>query len=40
MGVRKTLVDSPSALDLVCWSISEEHLKLRDKLGVALKGMR
>ncbi len=36
----RTLIDSPSALDLVAWSVSEEHLKLRAKLGVALAGLR
>ncbi|HEY1549734.1 MAG TPA: hypothetical protein VGG28_18025 [Kofleriaceae bacterium] len=36
----RTLIDSPSALDLVAWSVSEEHLKLRAKLGIALPGMR
>jgi hypothetical protein len=36
----KSLLDSPSALDLVAWSISEDHGKLRDKLGIALKGTR
>jgi hypothetical protein len=33
----RTLVDSPAALELVAWSVSEPHLQLRDKLGVALK---
>ncbi|HEX4452166.1 MAG TPA: hypothetical protein VH143_14920 [Kofleriaceae bacterium] len=36
----RTLIDSPSALDLVAWSVSEEHLKLRAKLGIALPGIR
>ena len=34
----KTLADSASALDLTAWSVSDDHGKLRDKLGVALKG--
>ncbi len=33
----RELVDSPSALELVAWSVSEDFLKLRDKLGVSLK---
>jgi hypothetical protein len=36
----KALVDSPAALDLTAWSISDDHLKLRERLGVALKGAR
>lgn len=36
----KALADHPSALELTAWSISEEHAKLRDRLGVALKGTR
>jgi hypothetical protein len=36
----RTLEDSPIALELVAWSVSEDHLKLRDKLGIALKGTR
>jgi tetratricopeptide (TPR) repeat protein len=36
----KALTDSPSALELTAWSVSEEHVRLRDKLGVALKGVR
>lgn len=36
----RTLVDTAPALELVAWSISDEHLRLRDKLGVALKGNR
>ena len=36
----KALVDSPAALELTAWSIGEDHLKLRDRLGVALKGTR
>jgi tetratricopeptide (TPR) repeat protein len=33
----RTLLDSPPALDLVAWAVSDDHLKLRDRLGVALK---
>lgn len=33
----KALVDNPSALDLVGWSVSEEHMKLREKLATSLK---
>ncbi len=36
----KALADSPSALELTAWSISDDHLKLRERLGVALKGTR
>jgi tetratricopeptide (TPR) repeat protein len=36
----KALLDSAFALDLTAWSVSEDHLKLRDKLGVALRGTR
>ncbi len=36
----RALTDSAAALDLVAWSVSEEHLRLRDKLGIALKGAR
>jgi tetratricopeptide (TPR) repeat protein len=36
----RALSDSPAALELVAWSISDEHLRLRDHLGVALKGIR
>lgn len=36
----KALADSPAALELTAWSIGEDHLKLRDRLGVALKGTR
>ena len=35
----KGLTDSPSALELVGWWVSEEHERLRDKIGVALKGV-
>ncbi|HEU4726665.1 MAG TPA: tetratricopeptide repeat protein, partial [Kofleriaceae bacterium] len=36
----KSLTDSPVALDLTAWSVSDDHLKLRDRLGVGLKGGR
>ncbi|HEV7554072.1 MAG TPA: hypothetical protein VGO00_01390, partial [Kofleriaceae bacterium] len=36
----RSLVDSPAALELVAWSISDEHHQLRERLGVALKGVR
>ena len=36
----RELSDSPAALELVAWSVSEDHLRLRDKLGIALKGTR
>ncbi len=36
----KSLLDSPAALDLVAWSVGETHGKLRDKLGIALRGTR
>jgi tetratricopeptide (TPR) repeat protein len=36
----RSLIDSPAALDLVAWSVSEEHLKLRARLGIALAGLR
>ena len=36
----RTLTDSPAALELVGWSVSEDHGKLRERLGVALKGSR
>jgi tetratricopeptide (TPR) repeat protein len=36
----KTLTDSRSALELTAWSVSEDHLQLRDRLGVGLKGGR
>ena len=32
----RTLADSASALELTTWSISDEHLKLREKLGIGL----
>jgi tetratricopeptide (TPR) repeat protein len=33
----RTLVDSAPALELVAWSVSDAHLRLRERLGVALK---
>lgn len=36
----RTLIDSRSALELTAWSVSEDHLKLRERLGVGLKGSR
>ncbi len=36
----KAVTDSPAALELTAWSVSEDHARLRDKLGVALKGTR
>nr|HEX4312727.1 hypothetical protein [Kofleriaceae bacterium] len=36
----RSLADSAPALELVAWSISEDHIALRDKLGISLKGTR
>jgi hypothetical protein len=36
----KALTDNPSALELTAWSVSEDHVKLRDRIGVGLKGGR
>ncbi len=36
----RTLSDHRSALELTAWSVSEDHLKLRERLGVGLKGVR
>ena len=36
----RSLTDSQAALDLVAWSVSEDHLRLREKLVIALKGTR
>ncbi|MCW5809203.1 MAG: hypothetical protein KIT31_43010, partial [Deltaproteobacteria bacterium] len=36
----KSLTDSPPALELTGWSVSEEHQRLREKLGIALKVAR
>lgn len=35
----KALTDSPAALELTAWSVSAEHERVREKLGVALKGV-
>ena len=34
----RALADSPTALELTAWSVSEDHLALRERLGVGLKG--
>jgi tetratricopeptide (TPR) repeat protein len=36
----KSLIDSRSALELTAWSVSEDHLQLRERLGIGLKGVR
>jgi hypothetical protein len=36
----RELTDSPAALDLAAWSVSDDHLRLREKLGLGLKGSR
>jgi tetratricopeptide (TPR) repeat protein len=36
----RSLVDSPGALELTAWSVSEAHVRLRERLAVALKGSR
>jgi tetratricopeptide (TPR) repeat protein len=36
----KAISDHPAALELIAWSISEEHQRLREQLGVALRGGR
>ena len=36
----RSLADSAAALDLVAWSVSDDHLRLRDKLAISLKGAR
>jgi hypothetical protein len=36
----RALTDSPAALDLVAWSVSNEHLSLREQLELSLKGTR
>jgi hypothetical protein len=35
----KALTDSPPALELAAWSVSDEHHHVRERLGVALKGV-
>jgi hypothetical protein len=36
----RMLTDSPAALELAAWSVSDDHLRLREKLGLSLKGSR
>ena len=36
----KSLIDSRSALELTAWSVSDDHLQLRERLGLGLKGVR
>jgi hypothetical protein len=36
----RSLTDSWGALELTAWSVSEDHIRLRDRLGVGLKGAR
>ncbi|NVB82194.1 MAG: hypothetical protein HOV81_27685 [Kofleriaceae bacterium] len=36
----RALTDSPAALELCAWSVSETHARLRDKLGLSVKGNR
>ncbi len=36
----RAITDSPAALDLVAWSVSNEHLALRELLQLSLKGTR
>ena len=36
----RAITDSVPALDLAAWSVSEDHLRLRERLGVALGGQR
>ena len=36
----KSLIDSAPALELTGWSIGEDHVRLRETLGVGLKGAR
>ncbi|HUS32079.1 MAG TPA: hypothetical protein VMZ53_26450 [Kofleriaceae bacterium] len=36
----RAITDSPAALDLAAWSVSDDHLRLREKLGLVLKGSR
>jgi hypothetical protein len=40
VGRGKALTDNPGALELTAWSVSEDHGKLRDRIGIALKGSR
>jgi len=34
----RTLADSPFALDLASWSVSDEHVRIREKLSLSLQG--
>jgi len=36
----KAISDSPAALELTAWSVSDEHLRLRELLGIGLRGGR
>jgi hypothetical protein len=36
----RALADSPAALELVAWSVSDDHRQLRERLGIALRGTR
>jgi hypothetical protein len=36
----RALADSPAALELAGWSVSDDHLRLREKLSLTLKGAR
>lgn len=36
----RAITDSPLALDLAAWSVSEDHVHLRERLGIALGGAR
>jgi hypothetical protein len=36
----KSILDSTAGLELAAWSVSDEHMRLRETLGVGLKGAR
>lgn len=36
----RALTDSWGALELTAWSVSEDHMKLRERLGIGLRGVR
>src|ERR1041385_5686320 len=36
----RALGDSRGALELTAWSVSDDHLRLRERLGVGLRGGR
>ena len=36
----KSLIDSRGALELTAWSVSDDHVQLRERLGLGLKGAR